>query len=72
MNWDQVEGKWKEFKGNIREKWAKLTDDDLDAIAGNKDKLLGKLQQHYGRSKEQSESDVNEWVSEIEKKNKKH
>jgi len=43
MNWDQVEGQWKELKGSIREKWAQLTDDDLESIASKKDRLLGKL-----------------------------
>ncbi|MEI8027353.1 MAG: CsbD family protein [Pseudomonadota bacterium] len=55
MNWDQVEGQWKEIKGKFREKWAKLTDDDLELIAGKKDRLLGKLQSHYGHQKDAAE-----------------
>jgi uncharacterized protein YjbJ (UPF0337 family) len=55
MNWDQIEGKWKEMKGEVRRKWAKLTDDDVEYIGGNKDKLVGRLQQRYGHSKEQAE-----------------
>ena len=66
MNWDQAEGKWNEFKGTVRQKWAKLTDDDLESIAGKKDVLLGKLQQRYGRNKEQAETEVNYWISTID------
>ena len=48
MNWDQIEGNWKQVKGKFREKWGKLTDDDLDVVAGKRDQLLGKLQEKYG------------------------
>ncbi len=61
MNWDQIEGKWTEMKGEIRKKWAKLTDDDMEYIGGNKDKFVGRLQQRYGNSKEQAERDLDEW-----------
>lgn len=62
MNWDIVEGKWKELKGSARAKWGDLTDDELEEIAGNKDKLVGKLQQRYGYSKEQADQEVDDWV----------
>ena len=61
MNWDQVEGKWKQLKGGIREKWGKLTDDDLDVIGGKQQELVGKLQERYGYSKEEAERHVDEW-----------
>jgi uncharacterized protein YjbJ (UPF0337 family) len=61
MNWDQIEGKWTEMKGELRKKWAKLTDDDIEYIGGNKDKFVGRLQQRYGNSKEQAERDLDEW-----------
>jgi uncharacterized protein YjbJ (UPF0337 family) len=48
MNWDQVEGKWKQLKGSVKQKWAKLTDSDLDYIAGKHDEFKGKLQERYG------------------------
>ena len=48
MDWNRVEGNWKQFKGNIKEKWGKLTDDDLDVIDGRRDQLEGKLQERYG------------------------
>jgi uncharacterized protein YjbJ (UPF0337 family) len=48
MNWDQVQGKWKQVKGAVKQLWGKLTNDDLDIIDGQKDKLVGKLQERYG------------------------
>ena len=62
MNWDQIKGGWKQFKGKVKEKWGKLTDDDLTTIAGQRDQLLGKLQQNYGYSKDQAEREVDEFV----------
>jgi uncharacterized protein YjbJ (UPF0337 family) len=59
MNWDQVAGNWKQFQGTVREKWGKLTDDDLEVIAGKRDKLLGKIQERYGISKEEAEKEFN-------------
>ncbi len=61
MNWDVIEGKWKQFSGEVQAQWGKLTDDDLDVIAGNKDKLVGKLQERYGWSKKEAESKVEQW-----------
>lgn len=48
MNWDIVEGNWKQFKGKVKAQWGKLTDDHLDVIAGKRDQLAGKLQENYG------------------------
>lgn len=62
MNWDQVEGKWTQMKGSIKQQWGKLTDDDLDYIAGSRDKLIGKLQERYGRSREQAEQEFDRWL----------
>ncbi len=61
MNWDQIEGQWKQMKGSMREKWGQLTDDDWDSIAGKKDRFLGKLQERYGYSKEQAERELDTW-----------
>jgi len=63
MNWEQVEGKWKEFKGMVRENWGKLTDDDLERIAGKKDRLIGRLEATYGLKKENAEADIDRWLS---------
>jgi uncharacterized protein YjbJ (UPF0337 family) len=65
MNWDQLQGRWKQLKGSAREEWGKLTDDDLDVIAGQKDKLVGRLQERYGISKEAAENQVDAWSNSI-------
>ena len=64
MNWDKVEGNWKQFKGNVKEQWGKLTDDQLDVTAGLRDKLVGRIQQAYGITKEESEEQVSLWLKE--------
>lgn len=61
MNWDQIAGKWKQFKGDARTRWGKLTDDDLDVIEGNREKLVGKVQEKYGVVKEEAERQVHEF-----------
>jgi uncharacterized protein YjbJ (UPF0337 family) len=61
MNWDQIEGKWKQAKGSIKQKWGKLTDDDLDVINGQKDKMIGKIQERYGISKEEAQKQLDSW-----------
>lgn len=61
MNWDRVAGNWKQLKGEVRLKWAKLTDDDLDMIEGSREKLVGRLQELYGISKDEAERQIEEW-----------
>jgi uncharacterized protein YjbJ (UPF0337 family) len=61
MNWDQVEGKWKRFTGSARERWAKLTDNDWETIAGKKDQLVGRIQERYGVAKAEAEKQADEW-----------
>jgi uncharacterized protein YjbJ (UPF0337 family) len=65
MNWDQIEGKWKQLTGSAKQQWANLTDDDLQYIAGSKDKLIGKLQERYGLQKEDAQKRANEWLDTI-------
>ena len=60
MNKDQLKGNWKEFKGKIKEKWGKLTDDDLNVAEGNRDQLIGKIQQRYGLAKEEAAKQYDE------------
>jgi len=62
MNSNEFEGKWKQIKGSVREKFGKLTDDDLTVIAGKKDKFLGKLQERYGISQQQAEKDLDAYL----------
>ena len=61
MNWDRIEGNWKQLKGKTVEKWGKLTDDDLDVIAGRRDQLAGKIQERYGVAKDEAEAQVAAW-----------
>jgi uncharacterized protein YjbJ (UPF0337 family) len=63
MNEDIMKGKWKEIKGEIKEKWGKLTDDDITEIDGRKEKLSGKLQKIYGYSKEKAEQEYKEFMA---------
>lgn len=64
MNWDQVEGKWKEFKGKIQERWGELTDDELDQAKGNRQQIEGLIQQKYGKTKEQVREELDRWMRE--------
>jgi uncharacterized protein YjbJ (UPF0337 family) len=63
MNWDRIEGNWKQLRGAVREQWGKLTDDDLDRIAGKRDKLAGRVQERYGIAKDEAERQIEEWAS---------
>jgi uncharacterized protein YjbJ (UPF0337 family) len=61
MNWDRVQGNWKQLKGKAQEKWGKLTNDHLDVINGKRESLAGQLQEAYGISKDEAERQINEW-----------
>ena len=62
MNTDQLSGKWKQMKGAAKQHWGKLTDDDLELIAGKRDVLIGKLQERYGMVKEEAQKKADEWM----------
>jgi uncharacterized protein YjbJ (UPF0337 family) len=64
MDWDRIEGNWKQAKGKVKEKWGKLTDDDLDVVAGKRDQLEGKIQEQYGYAKDQVRREVDSWLKE--------
>jgi uncharacterized protein YjbJ (UPF0337 family) len=66
MNWEQVEGKWKQYAGMVKEKWGKLTDDDLQQIAGKREQLVGKLQERYGMKKEAAIQQIEEFSRSLE------
>ncbi|MDC7861543.1 CsbD family protein [Pantoea ananatis] len=61
MNKDEASGNWKQFKGKMKEKWGKLTDDDMQVIEGKRDQLVGKIQERYGYAKEEAEKEVTAW-----------
>ena len=63
MNWDSVQGNWKQFSGKVKEKWGQLTDDDLTQINGNREQLEGKIQARYGHAKDQVKKDVDSWLN---------
>ena len=62
MNWDQIEGNWKQFVGSARKQWGKLTDSDWQVLKGSKDQLVGKIQERYGASKEEAQKQADEWA----------
>jgi uncharacterized protein YjbJ (UPF0337 family) len=62
MNWDRVEGNWKEFKGKAQQKWGKLTNDDLEVVQGKRTELSGRLQQRYGYEKDRAEKEIDDWL----------
>jgi len=65
MDWDQIEGNWKQFKGKAQAKWGDLTDDEWDVIEGNRERLIGKIQERYGKAREQAEEEVANFEREL-------
>ena len=63
MNWDRIEGNWKQLKGKIKEEWAELTDDDIAMINGKRDQLSGRLQETYGIGKDEAERRIDRWAN---------
>ncbi len=61
MNWETIQGNWKQVTGKAKEQWGKLTDDDMDVIAGRRDQLAGLIQERYGIAKDAAEKQVAEW-----------
>ncbi|MFN8375012.1 MAG: CsbD family protein [Anaerolineae bacterium] len=64
--WDRIVGKWHQVKGEVRTRWGKLTDDDLEQIAGEREKLVGKLQERYGISKDEINDQIDEWADNLQ------
>jgi len=62
MDWDRIEGNWKQFTGKVKEQWGKLTDDELTQINGNREQLEGRIQSHYGYAKDQARQEVDNWL----------
>jgi uncharacterized protein YjbJ (UPF0337 family) len=65
MNWDQIEGKWNEYKGKARQSWGDLTDDDLAEANGKREELAGKIQHRYGKTKEEAEREIDDWINSL-------
>jgi uncharacterized protein YjbJ (UPF0337 family) len=72
VNWDRIEGNWKQLKGKAQVKWGKLTDDQLDVIAGKREQLVGKVQEQYGISKDEAETQVDLFAKSFEKTDLTH
>ena len=67
MNWDRIEGNWKQFKGKVQRQWGRLTDDRLDVIAGRRDELLGAVQETYGIARDEAERQIANWERHCER-----
>ena len=63
MNWDRIEGNWKQIRGSAKEQWGKLTDDDLDVAAGKRDQLVGRIQEVYGKTLDEAEREVDDFAA---------
>lgn len=62
MNWDRIQGSWKQMTGKVKEQWGKLTDDDVAQINGNREQLEGKIQARYGYGKDQAKKEIDDWL----------
>ena len=71
MNWDQIQGDWKQMTGRVKEKWGKLTDSDLTVVAGKRDQLAGLLQQRYGYANEKAEKELDDFLTALKPTSKK-
>lgn len=65
MNWDTVQGKWNELRGQVKAKWGKLTDDDMNLVGGKFEELVGRLQQRYGHTKDEAEKQIDAFVKNV-------
>ena len=65
MNWDQIQGKWEQYKGAAREQWGELTDNELQEAKGDREQLIGKIQERYGKTREDAEAEVVKWQNSV-------
>ena len=65
MNWDVIKGNWKQIRGEAKKQWGKLSDDDLQVVAGQRDKLVGKIQEAYGKSRDEADREVDQWSNQL-------
>jgi uncharacterized protein YjbJ (UPF0337 family) len=66
MNWNIIEGRWAQLKGDVKSQWAKLSDDDMLHVDAKKDKLVGRIQERYGLVKDEAERQVDEWIARLD------
>ncbi|MCC6947665.1 MAG: CsbD family protein [Bradyrhizobiaceae bacterium] len=66
MNWDRIEGNWKQFKGKAQQQWGNLTNDDLDVVQGKREELAGRLQTRYGIAKDEAERQIDDWLKRVQ------
>jgi len=67
MNWDRIEGNWKQLQGQVREQWGRLTDDEFDVIGGKRDRLMGSLQNSYGIARDEAEKQIKDFEAKVER-----
>jgi uncharacterized protein YjbJ (UPF0337 family) len=65
MNWDRIEGNWKQFRGRVKEEWGELTNDDLDVVEGKRTALVGRIQERYGKKRDEAEREVDDWFDRV-------
>ncbi|MEQ6201643.1 CsbD family protein [Sulfitobacter sp. HNIBRBA2951] len=65
MNWDTIQGNWKQFKGQAQQNWGELTDDDLDRAEGNREELEGRIQEKYGKTKDEVKEEVDAFIAKL-------
>jgi uncharacterized protein YjbJ (UPF0337 family) len=70
MNWDRIEGNWKQIAGKARVKWGKLTDSDWQVIGGRKDQLVGLLQERYGIAKDEADRQADAWAKALDEEDR--
>jgi uncharacterized protein YjbJ (UPF0337 family) len=70
MNWDTIEGNWKQMMGHAREKWGKLTDSDFETLSGKRDQLVGRIQERYGVARDEAQKQADEWAKALKEEEK--
>ena len=70
MNWDRIEGNWKQLSGKAREKWGKLTSDDIEVVGGRRDQLIGRIQERYGIAGDVAQQQADEWAAALQEEEK--
>lgn len=63
MNWDRIEGNWKQFRGQVQQEWGKLTNDDMDYVEGRRDELAGIIQERYGVQRDEADRQIDDWLT---------